>query len=81
MSEVLLGKVLQKKGEPVLAVRALTRAATMDPNNPITLWDFLRAEHPQVMSFLVQHNHDIPRCQLGYLMKVRELILSDNMEE
>ncbi len=33
---ILLGKVLQKKGEPVLAVRALTRAATMDPNNPIT---------------------------------------------
>jgi Flp pilus assembly protein TadD len=33
---ILLGKVLQKKGEPVLAVRALQRAATMDPNNPMT---------------------------------------------
>ncbi len=33
---ILLGKVLQKKGEPVLAIRALTRAVTMDPNNPIT---------------------------------------------
>jgi tetratricopeptide (TPR) repeat protein len=33
---VLMGKVLQKKGEPVLAMRALQRAAAMDPNNPIT---------------------------------------------
>ena len=33
---ILLGKVLQKKGEPVLALRALQRAATMDPNNPMT---------------------------------------------
>ena len=33
---ILLGKVLEKKGEPALAVRALQRAASMDPNNPIT---------------------------------------------
>ena len=33
---ILMGKVLQKKGEPLLALRALQRAATMDPNNPIT---------------------------------------------
>jgi tetratricopeptide (TPR) repeat protein len=33
---VLLGKVLQKKGEPVLAIGYLQRAATMDPNNPMT---------------------------------------------
>jgi Flp pilus assembly protein TadD len=32
---ILLGKVLEKKGEPELAVRALQRAITMDPNNPI----------------------------------------------
>ncbi len=33
---ILMGKVLEKKGEFDLAVRALQRAATMDPNNPIT---------------------------------------------
>ena len=33
---VLLGKVLEKKGEPELALRALQRAASMDPNNSIT---------------------------------------------
>src|SRR6266498_1857614 len=33
---ILMGKVLQKKGEPELAVRALERAASMDPNNSIT---------------------------------------------
>jgi Flp pilus assembly protein TadD len=33
---ILLGKVLEKKGEPVLALRTLQRAATMDPNNPMT---------------------------------------------
>ncbi len=33
---ILMGKVLQKKGEPVLAARALQRAVAMDPNNPIT---------------------------------------------
>ena len=33
---VLLGKVLQKKGEPILAVAYLQRAAAMDPNNPMT---------------------------------------------
>ena len=33
---ILLGKVLEKKGDAVLAVRALTHAATMDPNNSIT---------------------------------------------
>ena len=32
---VLMGKVLQKKGEPALAVRALQRAISMDPNNAI----------------------------------------------
>ena len=31
-----MGKVLEKKGEFDLAVRALQRAATMDPNNPTT---------------------------------------------
>jgi len=31
-----MGKVLEKKGEPELAVRALQRAAYMDPNNSIT---------------------------------------------
>jgi Flp pilus assembly protein TadD len=33
---ILMGKVLEKKGEFELAVRALRRAATMDPNNPMT---------------------------------------------
>jgi tetratricopeptide (TPR) repeat protein len=33
---VLLGKVLEKKGEPELALRALQRAASMDPNNSVT---------------------------------------------
>jgi tetratricopeptide (TPR) repeat protein len=33
---VLMGKVLEKKGEPELAVRALRHAAAMDPNNAIT---------------------------------------------
>lgn len=33
---VLMGKVLEKKGEPELAVRALQHAASMDPNNSIT---------------------------------------------
>src|SRR5439155_20546137 len=33
---ILLGKVLEKKGEPELAIRALQRAASMDPNNAIT---------------------------------------------
>jgi tetratricopeptide (TPR) repeat protein len=32
---VLMGKVLQKKGEPALAVRSLQRAISMDPNNAI----------------------------------------------
>ena len=32
---ILLGKVLEKKGETELAVRALQRALTMDPNNPV----------------------------------------------
>ena len=32
---ILLGKVLEKKGETQLAVRALQRALSMDPNNPI----------------------------------------------
>jgi tetratricopeptide (TPR) repeat protein len=32
---ILLGKVLEKKGETELAVRALQRALSMDPNNPI----------------------------------------------
>ena len=30
-----MGKVLEKKGESALAVRALQRALAMDPNNPI----------------------------------------------
>jgi Flp pilus assembly protein TadD len=30
-----MGKVLEKKGESALAVRALERAITMDPNNPM----------------------------------------------
>ena len=33
---ILMGKVLQKKGESELAVRALQRALAMDPNNPVT---------------------------------------------
>ncbi len=33
---ILMGKVLEKKGEAELAVRALQRAAAMDPNNPTT---------------------------------------------
>jgi tetratricopeptide (TPR) repeat protein len=33
---ILMGKVLEKKGEFELAVRSLQRAATMDPNNPTT---------------------------------------------
>jgi len=33
---ILRGKVLEKKGEFDLAVLALQRAATMDPNNPMT---------------------------------------------
>lgn len=33
---ILLGKVLQKKGESALAIGYLQRAATMDPNNPMT---------------------------------------------
>jgi tetratricopeptide (TPR) repeat protein len=33
---ILMGKVLQKKGESELAVRALQRALAMDPNNPMT---------------------------------------------
>lgn len=33
---ILMGKVLEKKGELDLAVLALKRAATMDPNNPMT---------------------------------------------
>jgi tetratricopeptide (TPR) repeat protein len=32
---ILLGKVLEKKGETELAVRALQRALAMDPNNPM----------------------------------------------
>ena len=32
---ILMGKVLEKKGEPVLAARSLQRAVAMDPNNPI----------------------------------------------
>ena len=32
---ILMGKVLEKKGEPLLAARALQRALAMDPNNPI----------------------------------------------
>jgi Flp pilus assembly protein TadD len=31
-----MGKVLQKKGETELAIRALQRAANMDPNNSMT---------------------------------------------
>ena len=31
-----MGKVLEKKGEFELAVRALQHAASMDPNNPTT---------------------------------------------
>jgi Flp pilus assembly protein TadD len=33
---ILMGKVLEKKGEFELAVRSLQRAAVMDPNNPTT---------------------------------------------
>lgn len=33
---ILMGKVLEKKGEFELALRALRRAAVMDPNNPMT---------------------------------------------
>ena len=33
---ILMGKVLQKKGETELAIRALQRAANMDPNNSMT---------------------------------------------
>ena len=33
---ILMGKVLEKKGELDLAVISLMRAATMDPNNPMT---------------------------------------------
>ena len=33
---ILMGKVLEKKGEPELAVRALQRAMSMDPNNSTT---------------------------------------------
>jgi len=33
---ILMGKVLEKKGELELALRALRRAAVMDPNNPMT---------------------------------------------
>jgi Flp pilus assembly protein TadD len=33
---ILMGKVLEKKGEFELAVRALQRAVAMDPNNSIT---------------------------------------------
>src|SRR5207244_9539060 len=33
---ILMGKVLQKKGETELAVRALQRALAMDPSNSIT---------------------------------------------
>ena len=32
---ILMGKVLEKKGEPALAARALQRAIAMDPNNSI----------------------------------------------
>ncbi len=32
---ILLGKVLQKKGETQLAIRALQHAISMDPNNDI----------------------------------------------
>lgn len=33
---ILMGKVLARKGETELAVRALQRALSMDPNNPMT---------------------------------------------
>jgi tetratricopeptide (TPR) repeat protein len=33
---ILMGKVLEKKGEPELAVRALQHALSMDPNNSVT---------------------------------------------
>jgi tetratricopeptide (TPR) repeat protein len=33
---ILMGKVLQKKGETELAVRALRHALSMDPNNSVT---------------------------------------------
>jgi Flp pilus assembly protein TadD len=33
---ILMGKVLEKKGEFELALRALRRAAAMDPGNPMT---------------------------------------------
>jgi tetratricopeptide (TPR) repeat protein len=33
---ILMGKVLEKKGEPELAVRSLRHALAMDPSNPIT---------------------------------------------
>jgi tetratricopeptide (TPR) repeat protein len=33
---ILMGKVLEKKGEPILAIRTLQHAANMDPNNPMT---------------------------------------------
>ena len=33
---ILMGKVLEKKGEALLAVRALQRAINMDPNNSIS---------------------------------------------
>jgi tetratricopeptide (TPR) repeat protein len=33
---ILMGKVLEKKAEPELAVRSLRHALAMDPNNPIT---------------------------------------------
>ncbi len=33
---ILMGKVLEKKGEAALAVRTLQRAVAMDPNNPIS---------------------------------------------
>ena len=32
---ILLGQVLEKKGETELAARTLQRAVTMDPNNPL----------------------------------------------
>ena len=33
---ILMGKVLEKKGEFELSIRALQRAVSMDPNNPTT---------------------------------------------
>ena len=33
---ILMGKVLEKKGESELAIRALQHAVSMDPNNSIT---------------------------------------------